>query len=62
LPERAPRLVFADELAADQLGVADDAVGAEVHKVVGLGPRGPAAGVCASTTLLRPCRVERSAK
>jgi hypothetical protein len=44
LAERAPRLVLADERAADQLGVAHDAVRAEVHQIAGLRARVAAAG------------------
>ena len=39
LAQDAPWLVLADKLAADQLGIADDAVGAEMHEVVGLRAR-----------------------
>src|SRR6202043_1572031 len=48
LAEHAPRLVLAEQLATDRLGIADDAVGAEVHQIIGL-----RAGVAAPGQRLR---------
>src|SRR5438477_6470214 len=39
LAEHAPGLALADELTADELGIAHDAVGAEMLKVLGLRAR-----------------------
>ena len=39
LAEHGPWLVVADELAPDQLGILHDAVGAEMHQIIGLRAR-----------------------
>src|SRR6185312_4440888 len=48
LAEHTPRLVRAEELATDRLGIANDAVGAKVHQIIGL-----RAGVAAPGQRLR---------
>src|SRR2546426_3094340 len=46
LAEHAPGLALADELAADELGIAHDAVGAEMLEILGLRARVAATNKC----------------